>query len=159
MTMKRIKGFTLVEILSAITVILIIMGLGIAAYLSGAGRSKKASAKSMVAAIELALERYRGENGAYPNYNDDLNSGWAGGLQSLDPNYIEFRQRDVDGGGLVIDPWGNAYRVYVDDDGDSTTFSVSGSDFDHNRSSCYIQSAGKNGAFGDGDDINNYHSL
>ena len=160
--MKKITGFTLIELLAVITVILIVMGLGISAYLSSAGRSKTAAAKAMIAAIELALERSRGDNGAYPNYNNDLNSAGAGSnkiSQSLDPNYIEFRQRDVDGSGLVIDPWGNAYRVYVDHDGNNTTYSVSGNDFDHNRSSCYIQSAGKNGTFGDGDDINNYHSL
>lgn len=61
------KGFTLVEIIVVVTVIVILMGLviGVAGPVQESGRRSRAQAE--VAALETALTRFEQDNGFYPN--------------------------------------------------------------------------------------------
>jgi len=61
------SGFTLVELLAVITIIGILMGIviGVAGNVQKKAASGRAQAE--ISAIELALERYKIDNGDYPN--------------------------------------------------------------------------------------------
>lgn len=65
--MKRRSGFTLIEIIIVVTVIVILMGLvlGVAGPVQESGRRSRAQAE--IAALETALTRFEIDHGFYPN--------------------------------------------------------------------------------------------
>jgi len=69
------RGFTLIELLVVITIIAVLAGLTLG--VSGNVRQKAAAnrAKVEIAAIETALERYKIDNGDYPNITAAYSSG------------------------------------------------------------------------------------
>ena len=85
------NGFTLVELLAVIAVIILLAGL--VTGLSGLAASKSATAKAEaeLERIKLALEEYRSEKGSYP-------TGIGGALTNYGENIV------------IEDPWGNDYR-------------------------------------------------
>lgn len=146
-------GFTTIELLTVIAIILTLIGIGVPAYNSWRNRSETAKAKAVIQQLEMALEMYKTENGVYPQQRTDLNS--SGALTGYLAQYMKFDPDELDPSNNLLDPWGVQYRVYVDDDGDGLTGPAG---FGHNRNSCYIHSSGPNKNFGDADDIDNYNS-
>jgi len=63
---KRLRGFTLLELLTVITIIIILAGL----ILAGAGFAQQKAARDRasaeIAALSVALESYKADNGEYP---------------------------------------------------------------------------------------------
>lgn len=143
----KTNAFTIIELMTVIAIILIIIGIGFPAYNSQRNRATIAKARATIAMIELALERYRTDNGVYPP-SEELNN--SGQLRTYLEDYMDFNEDDMSGA-VLLDPWGNNYSVYADHDGDTTTH---GAGFDHNWSTCYIYSEGPTES-GD-DDIDNY---
>lgn len=60
------KGFTLVELLVAIGIIAILVGMGIRSYSSLMRRVKEASSQTNLAAINVALSMYKKDQGYFP---------------------------------------------------------------------------------------------
>ncbi|MEM1158579.1 MAG: prepilin-type N-terminal cleavage/methylation domain-containing protein [Verrucomicrobiota bacterium] len=82
------RGFTLVELLVVIVIIGILVGIVIG--VGGNLRQKAAAARAQteIAAIELALERYKIDNGDYPNVTDISIPAGANAYYNGDPtNY------------------------------------------------------------------------
>jgi prepilin-type N-terminal cleavage/methylation domain-containing protein len=77
--MFRSAGFTLVELLVVMVIILILGGLILAtsSYVQTKGRRSRAEAE--IAAISAALENYKADNGIYPTNTDTT------GLNPIDP--------------------------------------------------------------------------
>lgn len=68
------KGFTLIEVLVAVTIIAVLVSIGVVSYSSVNKRSRDAKRKGDIEQIRSALEMYRADIGSYPN----LGSGsWA----------------------------------------------------------------------------------
>ena len=136
-------GFTLVEMVTVITIILILSGLviGTAGYIQKKGATSRAEAE--IAAISAALESYKADNGIYPISTDvtasktvastATNAGAAILYRELagDTNgdgtadagvktYMEFKPAMLNTNTTrrLIDPYGNNY-VYLS--GNSTT--------------------------------------
>lgn len=67
--MKRTvtTGFTLMELLIAISIVAILMAIGIVSYGTINKQSRDAKRKSDIEQIRSALEMYRTDNGYYPN--------------------------------------------------------------------------------------------
>ena len=65
LTMK--KGFTLIEILVAVTIIAVLVSIGVVSYASVNKRSRDAKRKGDVEQLRSALEMYRADIGYYPN--------------------------------------------------------------------------------------------
>lgn len=143
----KTHAFTIVELLAIMAVILVIIGIGVPAYNSQRDRSRIAKARATIAMVELALERYRSDNGVYPPTEELNNSGQLGTYLE---DYMDFNEDDMSGD-VLQDPWGNNYSVFVDHDGDSATH---GAGFNHNWCTCYIYSGGPTES--SDDDIDNF---
>jgi prepilin-type N-terminal cleavage/methylation domain-containing protein len=125
-TKKSTLAFTLLELMIVIVIILILAGL----IVGGAGYAQRASAENRaraeVRALELALQSYKLDNGAYPT------GGVSGGVTNTNPNtYVaastalytalvggpKIYFKDVPRGMLnnpsspthFLDPWGRPY--------------------------------------------------
>lgn len=85
------NGFTAMELLIVLAIILTLVGIGIPAYNSWRNRGKIARARAEIANIEMAAEMYKTDYGVYPDSLGIL----QGALQN-----IKISNQD---------PWGNAY--------------------------------------------------
>ena len=70
--MKRSRGFTLIEILIALTILAILASLGVAGYRHHRRNAAETVLKSNLQIIRHALEQYRADLGRYPASLDDL---------------------------------------------------------------------------------------
>ncbi|MBI5620310.1 prepilin-type N-terminal cleavage/methylation domain-containing protein [Candidatus Gottesmanbacteria bacterium] len=61
------RGFTLIEVLVAVTIIAILISIGVVSYGSVNKRSRDAKRKGDVEQLRSALEMYRADTGYYPN--------------------------------------------------------------------------------------------
>jgi general secretion pathway protein G len=121
----RRDGFTLVELMVVISIILVLVGLvaGVAKYAQHRGATLRAQAE--IAAMEAALEHYKTDNGVYPpstvnrldalNNSGSLYAALAGGPGNPKA-YLSFKANQIRAVSAtetnVVDPFGNAYNYY-----------------------------------------------
>jgi len=114
---KNIASFTLVEVLVVISIIVMLAGLTVGAsrYASYAGKANRAKAE--IAAIELAAESFKLDNGEFPpcEGTDFVANGVSlyTNLSMGTKVYLELKKIQVGGGGdeqFILDPWGQPYR-------------------------------------------------
>jgi prepilin-type N-terminal cleavage/methylation domain-containing protein len=72
--MKRSSGFTLIEVLTVISIILILASALIVAVVGLAVRARKSATKALIMQIEIAAQAYYGDFNAYPpdGYDSDV---------------------------------------------------------------------------------------
>lgn len=114
---KRKGGFTIIELIVVMTIILILAGLITGAAQKAKERAMVAKARSMISALETSLGMYQADVGSYPptgigNLYTDLTStaslstadaaNWAG-------PYMNFQTNEINGTN-ILDPWNNAYH-------------------------------------------------
>lgn len=134
-TRKGSGGFTLVEMLTVVVIIIILAGLVISTAGFIQKKAARERAKAEIAAMEAALESYRADNGIYPD-NTDVAKGAkvlyqaltgdgddalvaSGGVASAGMSkwgdkgktYFEFdlKKQVNTNNWTVIDPWGAPY--------------------------------------------------
>ena len=110
------RSFTLIELLVVIAIIAILAGLilNTAGYIQQKGRTSRAEAE--MAALAVALENYKADNGDYPPGNNVNGAGAPAAnsflLNSLMPNtgkvYFEFN-KSMTNAGNIVDPFGENY--------------------------------------------------
>jgi general secretion pathway protein G len=176
------RGFTLVEMLAVITIIVILGGIVLASTAYVKQKQALNQAKVQVDLLSNAIEQYKADNGYYPPGGSggkgdskiiyralywDSNSDGAGPetdtvqkiyLAELDPKTNKIGWTSGDKSEVtIIDPWGNEYRYRTGklDDGSPNPKAVN-PDFD-------LWSAGPDGKTSDGadnkhtkDDIRNW---
>jgi prepilin-type N-terminal cleavage/methylation domain-containing protein len=110
------RAFTLIELLVVIAIIAILAGLilNTAGYIQQKGRTSRVEAE--MAALAVALENYKTDNGDYPlgnnvnGVNAPANNSFL--LNSLMPNtgkvYFEFN-KSMTNADNVVDPFGENY--------------------------------------------------
>ncbi|MDD2706519.1 MAG: type II secretion system protein GspG [Verrucomicrobiae bacterium] len=134
-SIERQSGFTLVELLTVMSIILVLAGMvvGIMGYSSRMAMESRAKAE--IAAISTALESYKADNGAYPPIDDAVLTGmktnftakklpsfedcWSNShylVRALCSNnnkiYMTFKTKQIKGTNgcvILLDPSGNAY--------------------------------------------------
>jgi prepilin-type N-terminal cleavage/methylation domain-containing protein len=83
-TQKNRRGFSLLEVLVAASIILVLTAVGVTSYVSITRRSRDARRISDIEQIRQALEMYRSENGYYPG----VNPGSFGDATALGPGVL-----------------------------------------------------------------------
>ena len=92
---KRSNGFTLLELMIAITIIALTSAIALPAYTSFVDRSNDSEALAQILEIQMAIDRFNANTFAYPDSLAELP------------------------GVPATDPWGNAYS-YLRIDGNTT---------------------------------------
>jgi prepilin-type N-terminal cleavage/methylation domain-containing protein len=88
---KKEKGFTLMELLIAVAIVVILAGVGIPVYLRFMTNTKLAEAGTNLSGIKLAEETYRLANGGYLSCNEAPRA--AG---DVDEQAVPWEDRDAD---------------------------------------------------------------
>jgi len=147
--MKKHNGFTLLELLTVIAIIIILAGILIPAVGIVRQKAKAARAQADIESLSIALKMYEADFGTFPAganpnvFKKDLGEKLTVGSATYGP-YMEFKAKDTNGN-TFNDPWGTPY-VY-----NPTNPS-------HNTASFDIYSFGPNKTDNQGgpDDINNW---
>lgn len=147
-TMRKNNGFTLLELLTVIAIIIILAGILIPAIGIVRQKAKAARAQADIESLSVALKMYEADFGAFPEavnpnqFKKDLGEKLTVGTATYGP-YMEFKSKDTSGY-TFNDPWGKPY-----------VYTVPGS---HNTASFDIYSFGPNKTDNQGgyDDITNW---
>jgi prepilin-type N-terminal cleavage/methylation domain-containing protein len=170
-------GFSILELLAVLVIISLLTGLTIGVAKYAHTKAAIARTRSEIAAMEMALEHYKNDNGGYPaagaNWLRATASGYPGVVEysnsavlytalAVGPKrYFSFRGdqlRPVVVNGItttnVIDPFGNPYNYYQT----NIPQSVNATYFANNLATFDLWSYGPNGFNDEGtnDDITNW---
>ncbi len=72
MRLKRRHGFTLIELLVVMAIIALLLSIAAPRYFNSVDKSKEAVLRENLRMTRLALDKYFGDNGKYPDTLDDL---------------------------------------------------------------------------------------
>ena len=108
------RGFTLMELLVVITIIMILAGFVMGANQAARRRASVNKARAQIAAMDSALSMYEQDIGEYPKTDNKgmieaLTDNPSDGSDWYGP-YIELKEEDFDKDGNYIDPWGTPYK-------------------------------------------------
>lgn len=126
---QRPGGFSLMELLVVIVIIVILAGLTVGGYKFVSERQAKEKAKVQLGLLQVAIEDFHSETGMYPGEERTDRDAWTEDgktgtkvltkylfptsrsekvyLVELDPDNDQQGWRE---GALIVDPWGNPYR-------------------------------------------------
>ncbi|MFK7850191.1 MAG: type II secretion system protein GspG [Akkermansiaceae bacterium] len=153
------RGFTLIEMLVTITIIVILAGLSLGGFNYVTSKQANSKAQIQISLLSNALEEYKLDNGSFPTSaggttilytalykegvdNPDTNEIY---LSELDPNNDRQGWMSSNSGTVtIIDPWGEEF-IYRD----GSNANARNPDFD-------LLSKGKDGIEGTADDITNF---
>lgn len=102
MNSKKIRGFTLMELLTVIAIIVILIGLISPALRRAREQANEQKAKAMIASLEVAVNMYYTDIGNYPTTLSKLMD------TANNPRAPYMDNKDFDGTNFD-DPWGNDY--------------------------------------------------
>jgi prepilin-type N-terminal cleavage/methylation domain-containing protein len=153
----RRHGFTLIEMLVVIAIIMILIGLLVPVFNKVKEHAKKVRARTEVREIEMAWKSYLSDSrvwGAAPVSSTarQMGSTEVAWLQGGNPKgilYLEIQSAALMGGAFV-DPWKRPYEFVVDDNYDNQCTTPWGEDV---MKSVAVWSLGKDGARNSADDI------
>ncbi len=135
---KKTSGFTLIEMLVTITIIVILAGLSLGGFKFILTKQANAQAAIQIKLLEKAIEEYKLDNGEYPP--QDIGSSGSNSLYTelyynaaqespvndskiylaeLDPENNKQGWTQGTGAGVtLVDPWGNEYIYRTSSDPD-----------------------------------------
>ena len=132
------KGFTLLEVLLVMAILIILMSLVGAGYFTYFANSQEDAARLQMTSIEQACKGYYLKTGQHAQNIQDLVAPPSGMSEQ------KWKGPYLDGGEVPKDPWGNDYILHIDNsNGNSRQMQI------------IITSNGQNGIAGDQDDISN----
>ena len=106
------SGFSLVELLVAVTIMLVLAGTVAVNLMKEPGKARVARAKSDIATLKTAVRLYESDNFAIPTQRQGLEALVA--KPTSEPLPRNWRQGGyIDRGDLPRDPWGNGYLYFA----------------------------------------------
>lgn len=110
--LNRRGAFTLVELITVISIVIILIGLLTPAINKARQQARKQEARAMIGSLEVACSMFYSDIGDYPNalsglMEDTGDSNWHGPYMD-DDNYD---------GANFDDPWGNDYQYATNANG------------------------------------------
>lgn len=104
---KKIRGFTLLELLVVVVIIGLLAGFVAPRYFGQVGKSELAVAKAQIDALEKALDQYRLDTGRYPP--TELGLAALVDKPAAEPKWAGPYLRKA----VPLDPWGKPYMYKV----------------------------------------------
>jgi general secretion pathway protein G len=120
-TTKR-SGFTLLEILVAVTIIAILATIVGVKVANEPGRARTAKAKAYIASLSTALRMYRMDNSLYPTMQQGLDA--LCNKPTIKPIPQKYRPEGyLESSSIPLDPWQHEY-VYIIPGPDRRPFNI-----------------------------------
>ena len=116
---KREAGFSLMELLVALVILALIVGLVAPQVLGYLGRAKTDSAKVQIDHLKSSLSLYLVDMGRYPSSSEGLES-----LVKAPPGAANWRGPYVEDGQVPADPWGKPYGYELTPDSRPRVFTL-----------------------------------
>lgn len=116
---KREAGFSLMELLVALVILALIVGLVAPQVLGYLGRAKTDSAKVQIDHLKSSLSLYLVDMGRYPSSSEGL-----GSLVKAPPGAANWRGPYVEDGQVPADPWGKPYGYELTPDSRPRVFTL-----------------------------------
>lgn len=108
------KGFTLLELMVVVAIIVILAGIILPNYAKRVDRARMVRAEADISALETAIAMYANDMGTYfGDVNGDISpveTGLVQGPPNTDPVYVKWNGPYIKGIGQ--DPWGEDYRFF-----------------------------------------------
>ena len=103
----RQAGFTFIEIMVAMMILVVLIGLAGFTYVRYIARARVVGARNQIETFGIALNSYYLDTGRYPTSEQGLAALWEKPLLSPVPSQWDgpYLTRE-----LPVDPWGNAYE-------------------------------------------------
>lgn len=117
--MKKISGFTLIEVMVVVVILGILAALVVPKILSRPEQARIVKVKQDILAIQSALDLYKLDNGFYPSTDQGLRALVA---QPTTPPVPRSWKSDGYLQDVPQDPWGEAYQ-YINDNEKCRIFS------------------------------------
>lgn len=135
---RKNKGFTLLEVLLVMAILIILMSMVGGAYFTYFANSQEDACRLQMSSIEQAVKAYYMKTGQRPQQLQDLIQPPSGMSQQ------KWKGPYLEGGKIPVDPWGNPFQLsYGGDANNSRTLVV------------ILKSFGSDGQEGGGNDITN----
>ncbi len=138
LTHGRRRGFTLIEVMLVLVILVILAGMAVPAYQSIQRGANNKAARAQMGAFDTALDAYRMDLGDYPMTAQGLQALLAPAADVGDPSRGNWPYLKKE----VLDPWGRPYQYEYP--GRNNPYSPD------------IWSMGQDGASGTEDDIGNW---
>jgi general secretion pathway protein G len=102
---ERDQGFSLMELLVALVILALIVGLVAPQVLGYLGKAKSQTAEVQIKNLQTSLSLYLVDMGSYPSASDGLDA-----LVKSPAGSSKWRGPYVDGDKVPLDPWEHPYR-------------------------------------------------
>ena len=148
--MSRARGFTLVEMVIVIAVILVVASLALGLFASNVDETQRLHTEMLIQNLDIACKAYKGDRGAYPpddqfhlHLCQERTKTLDAGASTKLPPYLQLRADWVEPStSAIIDAWGRKIRYRAPGE--------------KNKAHVDLWSAGPNGQDGDVDDVGNW---
>lgn len=114
-SLKKNKGFTIVELLIVIVVIGILATLVITAYSGIQQKARNSKRQTDLASLQTHLEAFYNDNGYYPSLTDMNNQNFVNNLKGLDQTALIDPSNPSQSKTLVQSPTAKSYSYTVTD--------------------------------------------